>query len=108
MSMGITTKQAIEVIVQRVVSGFDPDRIILFGSQARGDARPDSDVDILVVLPSCENRKAATVSIMKTLADLPVAKDIFVTTPEELNTRGRLASTVLYPAVHEGKVLYAR
>ena len=95
-------------MVERIVSGFDPERIILFGSLARGDARPDSDIDLLVVLSSCEDRKAATVSIMKAVADLPVSKDILVTSTHELETRGKLASTVLCPALREGKVVYAR
>ena len=60
------------------------------------------------MLPGCGNLRAATVAILKSLADLPVSKDIIVTTPEELATRGQLRSTVLYPAVHEGKVVYAR
>ncbi len=108
MTDRITTNEAIEIMVERIASRFSPERIILFGSQARGDAGSDSDIDLLVVLSVCENRRAATVSIMKSLSDLPVGKDIVVTTPQELETRGRLASTILYPALHEGKVLYAR
>ncbi|MBI2843136.1 MAG: nucleotidyltransferase domain-containing protein [Armatimonadetes bacterium] len=95
-------------MVERIAERFKPEKIILFGSQARGDTGPDSDVDLLVVLPVCEDRKAATISIMKALADLPIGKDIVVTTPKELETRGRLASTILYPALREGKVVYAR
>jgi uncharacterized protein len=105
-TMGVS--EAIETMVERIVSGFAPEKIILFGSQARGDAGPDSDVDLLVVLQACENRKAATISMMKLVADLPIGKDIVVTTSHELQTRGRLASTVLYPAVREGRVVYAR
>jgi len=95
-------------MVERIADRFSPERIILFGSQARGGAGSESDIDLLVVLPVCDNRRAATLSIMKLLADLPVGKDIVVTTPQELETRGKLASTILYPALHEGKVIYAR
>jgi len=108
MAHRMTADEAIKIMVERIAGRFSPDRIILFGSRTRGDARSDSDVDLLVVLPVCDNRRAATISIMKLLADLPVGKEIVVTTPEELETRGKLASTVLYPALHEGKVLYAR
>lgn len=108
MAQRITADEAIRVMVERITGRFRPERIILFGSQARGDARADSDIDLLVVLPTCDDRKAATVSIMKSLADLPVGKDIVVTTPQELATRGKLASTVLNPALREGKVIYAR
>ena len=108
MAERITNDEAIRVMVERIRGRFNPERIILFGSQARGDARSDSDIDLLVVLPACDDRRAATVSILKSLADLPVGKDIIVTTPQELATRGRLASTILNPALREGKVLYAR
>ncbi len=95
-------------MVERIVARFHPERIILFGSQVRGRADRDSDIDLLVVLPECEDRRAATVAILKSLADLPVSKDIIVTTPQELATRGQLRSTVLYSAIHEGKVVYAK
>ena len=108
MANRITTDEAIKIMVERITDKFNPERIILFGSQARGDAGSDSDIDLLVVLPTCDNQRAATVSIMRSLSDLPVGKDIVVTTSQELETRGRLASTILYPALHEGKVLYAR
>lgn len=108
MAERITTDEAIAVMIERIADRFKPEKIILFGSRARGNAGPESDVDLLVVLPVCENRKATTISIMKSLADLPVGKDIVVTTPQELETRGRLASTILHPALREGKVIYAR
>ena len=108
MGTGITTDEAIAVMVERIADRFKPEKIILFGSQVRGDTGPDSDIDLLVILPVCEDRRATTISIMKSLADLPVGKDIVVTTPEELETRGKLASTILCPALREGKVVYAR
>jgi predicted nucleotidyltransferase len=46
-----TTDQAIQAMVERLVDHFDPDQIILFGSQARGTAMPGSDVDLLVIMP---------------------------------------------------------
>lgn len=107
MSTTLDTNEAIRIMVERIAKRFKPEKIILFGSQARGTAEPDSDIDLLVVFATCPDRKAATISIMKALADLPVGKDIIVTTSEELETRGRLSSTILHPALHEGKVLYA-
>ena len=104
----ITVDEAVSVMVERIAARFHPERIILFGSHARGDAREDSDIDLLVVLSTCEDRKAATIAMMRAVADLPVSKDILVTCTSELETRGKLASTVLYPALREGKVVYAR
>jgi predicted nucleotidyltransferase len=95
-------------MVERIVAQFHPLRIILFGSQARGDAGPDSDVDLLVVLPAVENKRNTTVAIRSSLRDMPVAKDIIVTTPDEITRRGHLVSSILRPALREGKVLYER
>jgi len=52
----VTTSEAINIMVERIVEQFHPLRITLFGSRARGDAGPDSDVDLLVVLPQVENK----------------------------------------------------
>ena len=104
----MTTAEWISVITNRIVRDFHPLRIILFGSHARGDAGPGSDVDLLVVLPQVADKRKTTVEIRRALRDFPVAKDIVVTTPEEIARRGELVGTVLRPALREGKVLYER
>lgn len=83
-------------------------QVVLFGSRARGEARPDSDVDLLVVLDHVGDRRKAAVAIGRLFRDLPVAKDIVVTTPAEIEARGRRAGTGLGPALAEGKILYQR
>ena len=95
-------------MVERVRSLFSPDRIILFGSHARGDAGPDSDIDLLVVLPQVDDTRRAAVEIRRALADFPVGKDIIVTTPAEIERRGNLVGSILRPALRDGKVLYER
>lgn len=104
----MTTADLIQTMTDRIVQDFNPLRIILFGSHARGDAGPESDIDLLVVFPQVANKRLAAVAIRRTPADLPVCKDVVVTTPEEIARRGDLIGTVLRPALREGKVLYER
>jgi len=99
----------ISIMTERIVREFDPLQIILFGSQARGDADRHSDIDLLIVfekLADKDKRKTA-VDIRIALADLPVAKDIVVTTPEELEHHSTRIGSVLRYAQQEGKILYA-
>ena len=94
--------------VERLVHRFAPVRIILFGSRARGQARPDSDLDLLVVLPEAPHRRAAAVAIMRERRDLPVGKDVIVTTPEQLAERGQVNGLIYKAALEEGQALYER
>lgn len=99
----------IPVMVDRIVKRFHPLRIVLFGSHARGEAHDGSDVDLLVVMPdswSGVRKREAAVAMLGELSDLPVFKDVVVTTPEEIARRGQLVGTVLRLALQEGKVLY--
>ena len=77
-------------MVRRIVKRFHPDRVILFGSHARGTAGPDSDVDLLVIMP------------------VAGSKDIIVTTPEDFEWHKEIPGTIERPAAREGKVVYAR
>ena len=98
----------ISIMVDRIVSSFQPARIVLFGSHARGTATEWSDVDLLVILPKVSDKRNATIEIRRALGDLPVCKDIVVATPEEVARRGHLVGTALRSALREGKVLYER
>ena len=104
----MTTNELIADMTARIARDFHPLRIILFGSHARGDAMPDSDIDLLVVLSEAPNKRLAAIEIRRALRDLPVSKDIVVTTPDEIDRRGDLIGPVLRPALREGKVLYER
>jgi predicted nucleotidyltransferase len=98
----------IDALVRRIVEQFHPERIILFGSHARGDAGPDSDVDLLIVMPVEGQPRKKAVEIRAALHDLRVPKDIIVTTPEAFSWRQHSVGTIVWPAVREGRVLYAR
>jgi len=98
----------IDRMVDRIVKQFRPEKIILFGSHARGDAGPDSDVDLLIVMPVEGSRREKRIEIRLALHDIKVAKDILVSTPEEFAWREQIVGTIEYPAAREGKVVYAR
>jgi predicted nucleotidyltransferase len=102
----MTADAAIQTMVDRIVQRFHPLRVILFGSHARGSAVPESDVDLLVVLQEVADKRRTTVEIRRALGDLPVSKDIIVTTPDEIARRGDLVGSVLRPALRDGKVVY--
>jgi uncharacterized protein len=93
---------------RRIVRRFRPRRIILFGSQARGDAGPESDVDLLVVLDEVDNARDVRTAIRLALGNLPIGKDVLVTTPRLIEEYGELVGTVLRPALREGITIYER
>ena len=104
----MSAQAQIDRIVKRIVNRFDPERIILFGSQARGDAGPDSDVDLLVVMDFQGSKLDKIVELRGTLHDLALPVDICVTTPADFAWRKEVVGTIEWPASREGKVLYAR
>lgn len=97
----------IQEMIRRIVEGFSPDKVILFGSHARGTAGPDSDVDLLVIKPVEGSKRDESVGIRTTLRGLG-AKDIVIATPEEIDRYGDLVGSVLYDALREGRTLYER
>lgn len=98
----------IREMVKRIVRQFDPDKVILFGSYARGDAGPDSDVDLLIVMPVAGSTQEKAIEIGVALHDIPLPKDLIVTTPEEFEWRKDITGTIEWPAWREGKVVYTR
>ncbi len=84
----------------------NPIQIILFGSHARGEATWESDIDLLVVLPEVYHKRDQAVDIRGVLCDMPVAKDIVVTSPDEIERRWDIPGTLLNFALKEGKVIY--
>ncbi|MBI2297518.1 MAG: nucleotidyltransferase domain-containing protein [Armatimonadetes bacterium] len=97
----------IDEMVRRLVEQFHPERIILFGSHARGDAGPDSDVDLMVVMPFEGSRRDKEIEVALSLHDFEVAKDVVVVPPADFAWRRDTIGTLEYPASHEGVTLYA-
>lgn len=98
----------IERMVRRIVKGFNPQKIILFGPYARGTFGIDSDVDLLIVMNLPKPKKEVTTEIDRTLIDRRLPLDIIVVSPEEAELYRGLAENVIRPALEEGRVLFAR
>ena len=101
-------ERQIRTMVRRIVERFDPDQVILFGSRARGDAGPESDVDLLVVMPMAGSKREKQIEIQVALHDIPGAVDVMVTTPDALERRRDIPGTIERLAFLDGRVLYAR
>jgi len=108
MSARPDPSSVIAEMVRRVVSVCDPERIILFGSHARGTAGPDSDVDLLVVKPLNGDRRETRLAIRRALSGVGLPKDVVVVTPEEVARYQGSAGTIIRVAMRDGKVLYQR
>ena len=96
----------LDEMVRRIAEGFKPQRIILFGSHARGDATEDSDYDLLVIAPSSEPRWRRSVPIYEALMGLRVAKDIVWWTEEEVAEWQAVRNHFVNSAISEGRVVY--
>ncbi|MDW8405780.1 MAG: nucleotidyltransferase domain-containing protein [Chloroflexus sp.] len=94
-------------LVQQIVARVHPRRIILFGSAARGQMHAGSDVDILIVMPDGTHRRQTAQSLYRDLPAVGIAKDLIVVTESDVQRYGDNPSLVLYPALREGKELYA-
>ncbi len=100
--------ELIEHIARTIVERFRPKRIVLIGSRARGDHRPDSDIDLFVEMESTLRPHERAVNIGSAFSLHPWAMDVLVYTPEEIaRLRGRIGG-LLTAVEREGKVLYER
>jgi len=92
-------------IVKQVVCAAKPDRIVLFGSAARGTMGPDSDIDLLVIKSGKYSRDSVTRNIYCELSG-EAAVDAVVVTPEEVERYRDTQCLVICPALREGKIVY--
>ena len=104
----MVSEEVLRQATERLVARFHPDRIILFGSQARGTADKHSDVDLLVILPIRGNRWDLMVEMDRALDDVRMPSEVVVLSPEEFERDRHIPGTIARPACREGKVLYER
>jgi predicted nucleotidyltransferase len=101
------TPQAIEELVHRIVEVVHPQRIILFGSAARGDMRPDSDIDVLVVMPEGVHRRRTAQELHERLFGFPLPVDILVATTVDLEKHKDNLGLIYHRILREGREIYA-
>lgn len=98
--------------VERLVAAAQPEQIILFGSQARGSSRPDSDLDLMVIesepFGSLRSRVKEIGRLERALGDLPAATDLLVYSREEVELFRESKNHIVGQALREGEVLYVR
>ena len=100
-------QEVLDEIVRRIVEVAQPEQIILFGSAARDEMGPHSDVDLLVVKSGIHRRKL-TQAIYMRLFGVGRAVDVVVVTPEDIERYKDSFALVIQPALREGRVVYAR
>ena len=99
--------RAIRGFARAVAKRFHPDKIILFGSYAYGEPKPDSDVDILVVMPA-RNQVSQAVRIRMALPDPPFPLDLIVRAPGKLRKRLEDGDSFTEEIVGKGTVLHEK
>lgn len=98
---------AVAEAVRRIVAVADPDRIVLFGSLARGEATAASDMDLLVV-KNVADRRGLAQRIYRSLIGVGRPVDVVVVTADDVQRFGQSPATVIAPALREGVLLYER
>lgn len=97
----------IDEIIRRVVEAAQPEKIIMFGSAARGEMGPHSDIDLLVVKSGAHRRQVAQ-EIYMNMMGVGQAVDVVVVTPEDVERYKDSFALVIEPALREGRVIYAQ
>lgn len=98
----------LQEVVRRIVQTAHPDKIVLFGSRARGNARPESDFDLLVIKDSDEPGYRRDAPLYLALAGLNAPVDVMTFTPEEVREWSAVPQAFITTVVREGKVVYER
>lgn len=95
-------------ILQRLIDALRPERIHVFGSQARGDVTPDSDVDLLIVVSSADQpAHRLDQAAYRAMGRRDLSVDVLVMTREEFDRRARAVASLPATVLREGRLLYA-
>ncbi|HXJ91994.1 MAG TPA: nucleotidyltransferase domain-containing protein [Terriglobia bacterium] len=102
------TASTLEEAVRRILATGAPLRIVLFGSHARGEAGPTSDLDLLIIEESNLPRYKRAARYLRALVGVFPAKDVVVWTPQEVEAWSRVPGAFITTAIREGTTVYAR
>ena len=100
------TDPLVERVVRRIARSVKPERVILFGSRASGQPRQDSDIDLVVVYSGSKTKREVQVGIHKLFANPDFSMDVFVLTPEELESQRSIPNTLAREVSERGVVCY--
>ena len=100
-------RAVLDEIVRRIIEVAQPDRIILFGSAARGQMGPDSDIDLLVIKGGIASRRTLAQQIYLHLFGVPTPVDVIVVTPQDVERFRDRVGSIIGPALRDGKEVYA-
>ncbi|MBN1804697.1 MAG: nucleotidyltransferase domain-containing protein [Sedimentisphaerales bacterium] len=100
--------EKIEEFGQRIGVEFGAERVILFGSYAKGTVTKDSDIDLLVVAKTDLAPSERYSAVRRLIADVPASFDIIVKTPEEYNRWRSVVNHIVYFADKYGRIIYER
>ncbi len=102
----MTTPESVQLAAERLHAARPEATIILFGSRARGDARPDSDVDFMVVQPEIVSRREEMTILGNLLRPLRLPADVLVASRRTFEKWAAVPGTIYHAAATEGRVLY--
>ena len=109
LAVATVTQEVVKYVVAKIVESVHPSKIILFGSHARNDHRADSDIDLLVVINSGEDRDRIRLEIERVLRGRRFGIDLLVRTPEDVAWNFEVENPFYTDEIfREGRVMYER
>jgi predicted nucleotidyltransferase len=103
----IDFQSRLDLLISRIVEITHPLRIVMFGSAARRDIGPDSDIDLLVIMPEGTQRRATAQKLYREISGVGIPFDVFVATPSDILKHKDNIGLIYRSALREGREVYA-